>query len=145
MTDDSQAWKWHYHKASLCHPFRVVLLDASLSGGAEFCEHVGSVKGSHPGRVGTVLSNGPSHRTGLVGPHPALRSAGVRHVCRSPAPVFIDTRSYLHCNVSCVEAMPMLRFQAVHRSKTEVSPRSAKYALRSPCSTATLWLSAHKA
>src|SRR5258708_37901335 len=80
------------------------------------------------GRVGTVLSNGPSHRTGLVGPHPALRSAGVRHVCRSPAPVFIDTRSYLHCNVSCVEAMPMLRFQAVHRSKTEVSPRSAKYA-----------------
>src|SRR5258708_5355536 len=97
------------------------------------------------GRVGTVLSNGHSSRTGLVGPHPALRSAGVRHVCRSPAPVFIDTRSYLHCNVSCVEAMPMLRFQAVHRSKTEVSPRSAKYALRSPCSTATLWLSAHKA
>src|SRR5260221_10763653 len=39
------------------------------------------------GRVGTALPDGPSHRTGLVGPHPALRDAGVRHVCRSPAPV----------------------------------------------------------
>src|SRR5258708_12564580 len=56
MTDDSQAWKWHYHKASLCHPFRAVLLDASLSGGAEFCEHVGSVKGSHPRLPSTTPS-----------------------------------------------------------------------------------------
>src|SRR5258708_19327126 len=94
----------------------------ALRSGGESLEHLRFKGTSPPGRVGTVLSNGPSHRTGLVGPHPALRSAGVRHVCRSPAPVFIDTRSYLHCNVSCVEAMPMLRFQAVHRSKTEVSP-----------------------
>lgn len=58
-----------------CHPF--------------VCIETGGIalRAQPPGRVGTVLSNGPSHRTGLVGPHPALRDAGVRHVCRSPAPV----------------------------------------------------------
>ena len=97
---------------------------------------------AHAGRTSSrrpPLRGGASHRTGQV----LFTSGSSGRQVVNPAAGRVTTSTYPSASESCTGAA-MGWCRARHRSTSETSPRSAKYALRSPRSTAGLWLSAHK-
>jgi hypothetical protein len=102
-----------------------------------------SARPAPPSSRGPRLPRGPSHRTGLVGR--TSGSSGRRGPGLPPySGAGVSTRSYPSPSVSWTGATTTRDRSSLHRSTSDTSPRSAKYALRSPRSTGEKWLKAHQ-
>jgi len=90
-------------------------------------------------RVAGGITPPSSHRTGQV----LFTSGSSGRRVMTPVAGRVSTSPYPSTNISCAGAAMGWR-RACHMSASETSPRSAKYALRSPRSTAGIWLNFHK-